>query len=119
MGRCGPGPSVMATPARPPFPDPSRFPAPPVWVTEAPHCRRRWEDPPCKSQACQYLDLQKQKRWKGGQRADTVTERGLQRSRCVRGSERDIYKGGEQLDTAAWRVGKAGKTQFPISLLMS
>lgn len=55
----------------------------------------------------------------GGQGADTVTERGLQRSGCAEGSERDIYKGGEQLETVAWRFAKPAKTQFPISTLMS
>lgn len=59
MGRCGPEPSVRVTPARPPFPDLSQLPVPPVWVTAAHHCRRRWEEPPGMSRACRYPGLEK------------------------------------------------------------
>lgn len=78
MGRCGLGPSVGVTPARPPFPDPSHLPVPPVWETTAPHYLHRWEELPDMSLACQCPDLEKQSRWEGGSKV----------SDCISGASR-------------------------------
>lgn len=72
-GRCGPEPSVGVTSARPPFPDPSQLPVPPVWETAAPRCRRRWEELTGTSLACRCPDLEKQRRWRGSKVSDCIS----------------------------------------------
>lgn len=72
-GRCGPGPSVRVTPARPPFPDPSHLPVPPVEERAARRCPRRWEEQPGMSPACRCPDLQEQRRWRGWKVSDCIS----------------------------------------------
>ncbi len=108
-GRCGPGPLAGVTPAHPPFPDPYHLPVLPVWETAAPHCHRRWEELPGMSRACQCPDLEEQRRWRGSK-----FSRCIGRASGVWGalwSEREDYKGREQLDTemeGSWS-GKTNK----------
>ena len=110
MGRCGPGPSAGVTPTRHPSPNQSHLPAPPVWETAAPRCRRRWEEPPCTSRACRCPDLEQQRRRWGSKVSGYIS--GASRGQGVLHDQKGAATKAESNLTLWWKGAEREKQSF-------